>query len=112
MMDTNEKQPFPASRTYDLIQDGEQTHAHLFVTCQLYSLVRPQCVVSCVVSWPLYLVSKGNVLLYSDFQISFWAKSGYCPVFFSFRFPILMGNGSRRNDFWDHLGGHALLVIG
>ena len=63
MMDTNEKQPFPASRTYDLIQDGEQTHAHLFVTCQLYSLVRPQCAVSSVVSWPLYLVSKGNVLL-------------------------------------------------
>ena len=55
MIDTNEKQPCPASRTYGLIQDGEQAHAHLFVTCHLYSLVRPQCVVSCVVSWPLYL---------------------------------------------------------
>ena len=63
MMDTNEKQPCPVSRTYGLIQDGEQAHAHLFVTFQLYSLVRPQCAVSSVVSWPLYLVSKGNVLL-------------------------------------------------
>ena len=94
MMGTNEKQPCPASRTCGLIQDGEQAHAHLFVTCHLYSLVRPQCVVSCVVSWPLYLVSKGNVLLLRDFQISFWVKSGYCPVFFSFRFPILMALGA------------------
>ena len=54
MMDTNEKQPSHASRTYGLIQDGEQAHAHLFVTCQLYSLVHPQCVVSCVVSRPSY----------------------------------------------------------
>ena len=38
-------QSTPASRASRLIQhgghDGEQTIAHLFVTCQLYSLVRP-----------------------------------------------------------------------
>ena len=38
-------QSTPASRAFCLIQrgghDGEQTNAHLFVTCQLYSIVRP-----------------------------------------------------------------------
>ena len=49
MMDTDEKLPSPASRTYG-IQGGEQAHAHLLVTCHMYSFVHPQW----VESWPLY----------------------------------------------------------
>ena len=33
---------------------GKKTHAHLLFKCQLYSLVLPQCIISHILSWPLY----------------------------------------------------------
>ena len=88
MIDTNEKQPCPTSRTYGLIQDGEQAHAHLFVTCQLYSLVRPQCVVSCVVSWPLYLEMYRCTAI---FKLAFGLRVGIVQCSSLLDFPFYWG---------------------